>query len=462
MQGRWHSEFLSIRGQRDDRAPVAAYGVCQPSLSVDLHEVCGLDGRPQVRAIPSRSACGCGLSSTDDPSQRGGSRRQRRARAAARTAAAYACAVHAICSLCATSVILGPHVYRCGCGGPVDLVEPPLAGEPDAAAQGVWRYLSWLPVREPVSLGEPTTPLAALDWGDLDVVAKLEGALPTGSFKDRGAAVLVAGLREHGSTGGVVDSSGNAGASIAAYCARAGLACEVMAPANASPGKLTQIAAYGARLAAVEGPRSASTDAALARAVEGLSYMSHMWHPLFLAGTETFAFELAEQLDGRMPDWVVIPSAAGTLLLGAERGFRRLATAGRIDRAPRLLAVQSAAATPIVTAWDAGADLPAVVETRQGSAEGLLTARPPRGRQVLAALRATGGAAVAVSDDELWAGHRQAARQGIYCEPTSAVALGAITMARARGILTAGDRVVCALTGTGLKSTAAIGAAIAG
>ena len=370
--------------------------------------------------------------------------------------------MHAICSVCSTAVILGPHVYRCGCGGPVDLVEPPLAGPPDAAAQGVWRYLPWLPVREPLSLGEPTTPLAALDWGDLDVVVKLEGALPTGSFKDRGAAVMVAGLREHGSTGGVVDSSGNAGAAIAAYCARAGLTCEVMAPAHASPGKLTQIAAYGARLVAVDGPRSASTDAALARSAEGLSYMSHMWHPLFLAGTETFAFELAEQLAGRMPDWVVIPSAAGTLLLGAQRGFLRLAAAGRIDRVPRLLAVQSEAATPVATAWAAGADEPAVVETRQGPAEGLLTARPPRGRQVLAALRATGGAAIAVPDDELWAAHRRAARQGVYCEPTSAVALGALSVARACGLLASGARVVCALSGTGLKSTDAIGAALAG
>ena len=368
--------------------------------------------------------------------------------------------MNALCSRCAAEVTLGATVYRCSCGGPADLVEAPLRGEPLVGTQGVWRYAPWLPAGEPVSLGEPATPLVSLDWGDLDVVAKLEGALPTGSFKDRGAAVMVAGLRAQGSAGGVVDSSGNAGAAIAAYCARAGLACEVMAPAGASPGKLTQIKAYGARLVAVEGPRSASTDAALARAAEGLSYMSHMWHPLFLAGTETFAFELAEQLDGRMPDWVVIPNAAGTLLLGAHLGFRRLAAAGRIDRVPRLLAVQTEAATPIVTAWLAGADEPAVVDTRPGPAEGLLTARPPRGRQVLAALRETGGAAVAVTDDELWAGHHRAARQGVYCEPTSAVALGALSVARAAGILSAGERVVCALTGTGLKSTDAIGAAL--
>lgn len=363
------------------------------------------------------------------------------------------------CSVCRAAVDLGPSVYRCGaCGGPADLDEQLLAGMPDPLAQGVWRYKAWLPVETPVSLGEPTTPLVPLEWGDIELSVKLEGALPTGSFKDRGAAVMVAGLAEAGAAGGVVDSSGNAGASIAAYCARAGLACEVMAPAHASPGKLTQIAGYGARLTAVEGPRQASTDAALARAAEpgGPAYMSHMWHPLFLAGTETFSFELAEQLRFRMPDWLVLPSAAGTLFIGAHRGLRRLLGAGVIDRMPRLLCVQTEAATPVATAWARGETEPAVVETRQGPAEGLLTARPPRGAQVLAAIRQSGGAAVAVPDAALWAGHARAAAQGVWCEPTSATALGAVDVAREQGLIESGQQVVAALTGHGLKATDAI------
>lgn len=369
--------------------------------------------------------------------------------------------MHGRCARCGAQVTLGPAVHRCACGGPVDVDEAPLEGEPIGPVQGLWRYLPWLPVAVPVSLGEPTTPLVELDWPGGPVTAKLEGALPTGSFKDRGAAVMVAGLRETGASGGVVDSSGNAGASIAAYCARAGLACEVMAPAHASPGKLTQIRAYGARLTPVEGPRQASTDAALARAAEGAAYMSHMWHPLFLAGTETFAYELAEQLGGELPDWVVLPSAAGTLFLGAARGFRRLAAAGLIDRVPRLLCVQSEAATPVATAWAAGEAEAAAVETRLGPAEGLLTARPPRGFQVLAAIRESGGAAVAVPDDTLWTAHRRAARAGVYCEPTSATALGAVDVARAAGIVPRGASIVVALTGNGLKAGDAIGAALA-
>ena len=370
----------------------------------------------------------------------------------------------AACSRCGAPVTLGPAVFRCGaCGGPADLAVQLLAGMPDALTQGLWRYLAWLPVEAPVALGEPTTPLVELEWGDISLTAKLEGALPTGSFKDRGAAVLVAGLKEAGAAGGVVDSSGNAGASIAAYCARAGLACEVMAPASASAGKLTQIAAYGARLTAVPGPRQASTDAALARAAEpgGPAYMSHLWHPLFLAGTETFSFELAEQLRFRLPDWLVLPSAAGTLFLGAYRGLRRLHAAGLIDRVPRLLCVQTEAATPVATAWAAGATEPALVETRPGPAEGLLTALPPRGFQVLAAIRDTGGVAVAVPDEALWAGHARAVAQGVYCEPTSATALGAVTVAREQGIIAAGERVVVALTGNGLKATDAVRARLA-
>lgn len=358
-----------------------------------------------------------------------------------------------VCARCGAVRLLDPHLHACPCGGPLDLPEARLRGEPEAKAQGVWRYRSWLPGVPRLSLGEPTTPLVHVT---ATVYAKLEGALPTGSFKDRGAAVMVAGLAALGAKGGVVDSSGNAGAAIAAYCARAGIACEVMAPASASPGKLTQIAAYGARLTLVEGPRQASTDAALARAAEGAAYMSHMWHPLFLAGTETFAFELVEQLEGQLPDWVALPSAAGTLFLGAFRGFRRLVAAGRIERLPRLLCVQSEAATPVATAWADGTAEPAPVATRSGPAEGLLTARPPRGFQVLAAIRESNGAAVVVPDDALWAVHEQAARRGVYCEPTAATALAAVEVARAQGIVGEQERVVCALTGNGLKATDAI------
>ncbi|MGX6450099.1 pyridoxal-phosphate dependent enzyme, partial [Patulibacter sp. S7RM1-6] len=218
------------------------------------------------------------------------------------------------------------------------------------AGQGVWRYAPWLPaVGAPVTLGEPTTPLVELEWDDVAVTVKLEGALPTGSFKDRGAAVLVSWLRAQGAEAVVEDSSGNAGAALAAYCARAGIRCAVYVPESAPPQKLDQLRAHGATPVLVPGPRPAATGAARRAVAEGAVYASHAWSPLYLAGTQTFAFELWEQL-GTAPDVLVLPVGGGALLLGAFHGFRALRDAGHIDRIPRLVAAQAAACAPLAAA----------------------------------------------------------------------------------------------------------------
>ena len=171
------------------------------------------------------------------------------------------------------------------------------------------------------------------------VTAKLEGGLPTGSFKDRGTAVTVSWLRAHGVQEIVVDSSGNAGASFAAYAARAGVRLRLFVPADASPAKLLQARAHGATVVAVPGPRSAAGEAAR-RSLEGagpdVAYGSHLWQPAFLAGTATFAYEVFEGLGGRAPDAVVAPLGGGTLLLGVHLGFTRLRAAGLIDRDARV------------------------------------------------------------------------------------------------------------------------------
>jgi len=231
--------------------------------------------------------------------------------------------------------------WRCGaCGSPLDLELPQAerATLADDATAGVWRYRGWLPEVEPVSLGEPTTAMVDLGGG---VMAKLEGGLPSGSFKDRGTAVTVAWLRAHGVREIVIDSSGNAGASFAAYAARAGIRLRLFVPADASPAKLLQARAHGAEVVAVPGTRSAAGEAARAsldRAGHDVAYGSHMWQPAFLAGTATFAYELFEQV-GRAPDAVVAPLGGGTLLLGVHLGFARLLAAGLIDRVPRLVGV---------------------------------------------------------------------------------------------------------------------------
>ena len=288
------------------------------------------------------------------------------------------------------------------------------------------------------------------------VLAKLEGALPTGSFKDRGTAVTVSWLRARGVGEIVVDSSGNAAASFAGYAARAGLRARIFVPADASPAKLLQTRAYGATVVTVPGPRSAAGDAARAAVTEAgpdVAYASHLWHPAFLAGTATFAYEVFEQLGRRAPDAVVAPLGGGTLLLGVHLGFARLRDAGLIDAVPRLIGVQSDACAPLARAFRAGEPDAVAVDPAATIAEGIRIARPPRSRQILAAIRETGGDIVEVTDDEIRASVRSAARAGDL--------RGADVGGRARRPVARGGagtgRSSSALTGHGLKSTGPLG-----
>jgi threonine synthase len=363
------------------------------------------------------------------------------------------------CGSCGASAS-GPTDWRCAaCGSPLELDLPPADSGTffDDAAEGVWRYRGWLPQAEPVMLGEPRTALVDLDGS---VTAKLEGGLPTGSFKDRGTSVTVSWLRAQGSDEIVVDSSGNAGASFAAYAARSGLRLRLFVPADASPAKLLQARAYGADVVTVPGPRSAAGEAAraaLADAGPEVAYGSHLWQPTFLAGTATFAYEVYEQLGGTAPDAVVAPLGGGTLLLGVHIGFGRLREAGLIDRVPRLIGVQSAACAPLARAFRAGEPDATAVTPGATIAEGIRIDRPPRSRQILAAIRDTGGDIVEVTDDEIRTSVRALLAQGVFVEPTSAAAHAGL----ARAAFGDSGTVILAMTGHGLKASGAMGEILA-
>jgi threonine synthase len=357
-----------------------------------------------------------------------------------------------------------PLAWRCPTHeAPLELADALHPGRGTLRGQGVWRYRDWLPDVEPVTLGEPTTPLVTLPWLTEETTFKLEAAEPTGSFKDRGSALLAAGLRAKGISRISEDSSGNAGASLAAYAARAGIACDIYVPSTASPGKLTQIALYGATLHPIEGIRQNAADAAARSTDDGVVYATHLWNPLCIAGTATWAFELWEQLDGDLPDVVVFPLGAGTLLLGASRAFEALRAAGLTTRQPRVFGVQSEACAPLAKASEAGLSEPVAVTPVAGSvAEGVQLANPPRGREILRRTRETGGGVVAVDDDAVWAGLKGLAAMGVYIEPTSAVAPAGLDLLRATGRIRPDERVVVGLTGSGLKATDRIRAALLG
>jgi threonine synthase len=380
------------------------------------------------------------------------------------------------CTVCGRPAT--PAEWRCRCGGPLDLPEVPAnaLGQLDhgqrTAPAGLWRYGSCIPVDGQIarglSLGEGLTPLvgAGDELGDLHV--KLDYLFPTLSFKDRGAVVLVASALERGAQTLVADSSGNAGSAIAAYATRAGLPCTVFVPERTSAGKQRQIRAYGATLELVPGDRTATTEAAIARVQStGATYASHIYDPYFLQGTKTFAFELWEQL-GVAPEAVIVPVGNGTLLLGAARGFRELRAAGLIDRAPTLIAVQSERCAPIARAWATGADEPVAVDAGQTAAEGIAIARPPRGAQILAAVRDSGGCVVEVAEAAIGPAQAQLARRGLFVEPTAALTWAAALLSRRHQALAdvaaegdgwdrarelAAGRVVVPLCGSGLKSS---------
>jgi threonine synthase len=218
----------------------------------------------------------------------------------------------------------------------------------------------------------------------------------------------------------ITNSNDNAGTAIAAYAARAGIACDVYVPASASAKKLRQIAAHGATVHAISGSREDTAAAAIA-AVESeqVFYASHVYHPFFFQGTKTYAYELWEQL-GRAPQVVVLPVGNGTLLLGAYYGFQDLLRAGLIERLPRILAIQAEGCAPLAQAFARGDEVAAPVVNMGTEAEGIAIAAPARSRQILAAVRETGGLIISVSDAAIEAARDHLARRGFYVEPTAA------------------------------------------
>ena len=199
------------------------------------------------------------------------------------------------------------------------------------------------------------TPLIPRTVAGVRVLLKCEWFNPTSSFKDRGASVMLSLLRAQGIDHVLEDSSGNGGAAVSAYAAAGGMAATIMAPASTSPAKTVQMRAHGATVELIPGSRQDTADAAVARSAS-IFYASHNWHPFFLHGTKTLAYELWEDLGFRAPDNVITPCGAGSNVLGCEIGFSELLRAGQIDSLPRIFAAQPANCAPIAAAFMAGAD----------------------------------------------------------------------------------------------------------
>ena len=338
------------------------------------------------------------------------------------------------------------------------LMLTPLPGlardEIDARKRSIWRYAAALPfpISDPISLGEGLTPLIGAEWEGARALFKLEWVSPTGSFKDRGASVMLSALRQQGVRKVLEDSSGNGGAAIAAYAAAGGLAAKILVPAYTQPGKIVQMRAYGPEIELVPGTRQDTADEAVRQAAS-IFYASHNWQPFFLQGAKTLAYELWEDLSFRAPDNIVIPTGAGSNVLGCDIGFGELLRRGEIDRLPRLFAAQPENCGPIAAAFAAGDEACTPFAAKPTIAEGTAIAAPVRGREVLAALRGSQGGAVAVPESEIIAAARRLARMGLYAEPTCATAAAALSALLASGRIARSETTVVLLTGGGLKAT---------
>jgi threonine synthase len=359
------------------------------------------------------------------------------------------------CPACGSSYPADLPRWRCDCGGHLNLAPGRGFGRGEIASEeaSLWRYAAALALQNPprVSLGEGWTPLVLRDWHGAKVHFKLESQMPTGSFKDRGTAVMINHLLEVGVGPIHEDSSGNAGASIATYAAAAGIPCRIYVPEAAPRAKLLQIAVTGADVLAIPGTRQDVTEAALAATGESF-YASHNWQPFFIEGTKTLAFELWEQLGFRAPDNILVPTGYGSNILGLERGFDELERSGEIATRPRLFAVQAANCAAFAAAWSAEEDRFVPFAAQPTVADGIATPKPVRITEVLQALRRSGGGVVAVAEEEIAPALAALGRQGLFVEPTAATAGAALTRLLQNGTIATDQSTVVVLTGSGLKA----------
>lgn len=325
-----------------------------------------------------------------------------------------------------------------------------------------WRYDDVLPVDNPdhrISLGEGFTPLlSARRMGSAvglpRVFIKDESGNPTGSFKARGLAMAVSMAKALGAKDVSLPSAGNAGSALAAYAARGGLKAHVFVPKDIPPLFILETRSYGAEVQTVDGLISDAGKVALEQAAQNGWYdCSTLKEPYRVEGKKTMGYEIAEQMGWKLPDAILYPTGGGTGLIGMWKAFREMEAMGFVGPGrPRMYAVQAEGCAPIVKAFTEGLEEAPMWEGAQTLAHGLRVPKSVGDFLVLRALRESHGSAIAVSDDEILRGLRDAAStEGLFMAPEGAACVAALRKLKANGHLSADDTVVVFNTGTGFK-----------
>lgn len=377
------------------------------------------------------------------------------------------------CSACTTTYPGQDGHYQCPqCGSALEVTYDYRSRGKDltrdgfaAGAKGLWKYRGILPVgvgADVVTLGEGGTPLhkcnhIAHAMGLVDqLYVKDEAGNPTGTYKDRPASVSVTVAKALGAKTVAIASDGNAAPSVAAYAAKAGLECFAFMPESTPIERLVLVQMYGAPIITIQGSVNECIDLAeRGRELFGWHHMSTAGpiNPYQREGTKTIAYEICEQLDWVVPKWVVIPVGGGGLLVAVWKGFVELKALGRVDRLPRVLAVQASGCAPLVRAFETKDSTDEIRrwENPKTVATTIGVPYPLDGAKALQAIRESGGVAITVDDSEILAMTRElSSREGILLEPTGAVSMTAVKKARAMGLID--GTVVSIATGTGLKT----------
>ena len=328
------------------------------------------------------------------------------------------------CSKCGKHEAVSTLKARCDCGGLWKLdYQPPKfdLADIDRDEWSMFRYRKFMALEgdawRGITLGEGMTPIVPLDK---NVLLKMDYFMPTLSFKDRGAAVLVAHCKAIGVESVVQDSSGNAGNSVAAYCARAGIKCEIFVKDGTSPKKIDMIRALGATCTIVPGSRDHCADVCREKVErDGVYYANHVYNPFFYEGTKTYLYEVYEQLH-RIPENLVIPVGNGTLFLGVMHAIEDLLAAGCIDKAPQIIALQTETCDPLLRAAEQGLTEPANITPEETIAEGIAIGKPMRGTEILEYAKKYGVRFIHAPEGRILEARAALAAKGVYCEHTTA------------------------------------------
>ncbi|MBF7024108.1 threonine synthase [Staphylococcus kloosii] len=361
-----------------------------------------------------------------------------------------------ICNECAKLYNITASRWRCECGGLLNLHKLNSENKKiSTSIPSLWRYHQFIPVNknewQKITMGEGFTAMIPIDQIATTTRSffKMDYMMPTLSFKDRGASVLISKAKELGVQQVIVDSSGNAGNSIAAYARRANIKCDVYVSETTSPNKIKQLQSYDANIVKIHGTREDVANAAQNAVIKTKNfYASHIFNPYFYEGTKTYAFETWEEL-GYVPDTMIVPVGNGTLLLGIYYGFKELYELNLTSKIPKLIAIQSANCAPLATAFNAGDSDFKKINTSETLAEGIAIAEPLRASQILNAIRNTNGSFYTVNENEIFDAHQKLSHRGLFVEHTTAANYAGFLKYKSAN---ENESIVVPLCGSGLKS----------